>query len=103
MRCVLVDHARSRRARGRAQELHGESGMDDLIGVLEDSGTDIIDLSAALERLETFDPELVRVVELRFFGGLTIEETAHVLQVSEATIERGWRTARRWLQAELGQ
>jgi DNA-directed RNA polymerase specialized sigma24 family protein len=62
----------------------------------------ILALDHALDRLEKVDAELARIVELRAFGGLTIEEAAHVLSVSPSTAKRDWRTAKAWLNRELG-
>jgi DNA-directed RNA polymerase specialized sigma24 family protein len=62
----------------------------------------ILALDRALDRLETVDAELAKIVALRAFGGLTIEEAAHVLSVSPSTAERDWRTAKAWLKRELG-
>ncbi|MEP6820639.1 MAG: ECF-type sigma factor, partial [bacterium] len=62
---------------------------------------DLLTLHDALERLAEIDPDQARLVELRFFGGLTIEETAEVMQVSHATVEREWKVARAWLKREL--
>jgi DNA-directed RNA polymerase specialized sigma24 family protein len=62
----------------------------------------LLALDHALGRLEKVDPELARIVELRAFGGLTIEEAAHVLKVSPSTAKRDWRTAKAWLNRELG-
>jgi DNA-directed RNA polymerase specialized sigma24 family protein len=70
--------------------------------VYERSGPDLIDLGAALERLETVDPELVRIVEMRFFANASNEDIARALSVSTRTVERGWKTAQAWLRAEIG-
>ncbi len=64
---------------------------------------DLVDLNDALERLAEVDTQKVRVVELRFFAGCTIDETAETLEISTATVERHWRFARAWLRAELGE
>lgn len=101
MRSVLVDHVRARGARKRGGELQ-RVPLDDLVEQLEQSGSDLVALDDALGALAELDSELARLVELRFFGGLTIEETAKVLEVSTATVERSWRTARLWLRARLG-
>jgi RNA polymerase sigma factor (TIGR02999 family) len=110
MRHILVDHARARNAAKRGggtpaqsldelQEAFGEpaerSARDErLLGILQ--------LDAALHKLERFDAMQSRVVELRFFGGLSVTETAEALQVSPATVKREWATARAWLLRELG-
>ena len=101
MRSVLVDHARAKRASKR-----GGSGervpLDDALAMYEERAIDLLALDAALERLAESDAELARLVELRFFSGLTIPETAQVLKISTATVERSWRTARSLLRVELG-
>lgn len=102
MRQVLTDHARARAAqkRGGAWEKVTFSGLED------DAGSDEIDLLAlddALEKLRAFDPRKHRVVELRFFGGLTVEEVARVLDLSTTTVESEWRAARAWLAVRLGE
>ena len=100
MRSILVDHARARKARKRGGD-HARIELEDLVDIYEGRVEDLVALDDALTRLSEFDPELGRLVELRFFGGLTIHETAQVLGVSESTVERDWRTARTWLKAEL--
>jgi RNA polymerase sigma factor (TIGR02999 family) len=103
MRSVLIDHARARRAAKRgggaaAVTLDPGTAMD------RPPGPDRVDvevLDIALTRLGALDPRQARVVELRYFAGLSIEETAEVLGISHATVEREWRTARLWLRREL--
>ncbi len=100
MRQILVDHARRRGAEkrgGAATRLALEDGT----AAVEPRGVDLVALDGALERLEALDPEQARLVELRFFGGLTIEETAVVLGRSPATVKRSWGSARAWLYGEL--
>jgi RNA polymerase sigma factor (TIGR02999 family) len=108
MRRVLVDHARRRSAAKRGD---GAPHVD-LDAVLQDEGDDLplpaqetaIDFAAiddALKRLEALDPQQGRLVELRFFGGLSIKETADVIGVSPATVKREWAIARAWLQREI--
>ena len=99
MHSILVDHARAR----KAQKRQGEGARVELEGLFEiyEDRADLLALDDALQRLTGFDPELGKLVELRFFGGLTIEETARVLGVSESTVERSWRTARTWLKTQL--
>jgi RNA polymerase sigma factor (TIGR02999 family) len=104
MRRLLVDHAR---ARGYAKRGGGALRLSldevpDLSAPLEaNQGAGLADLDEALDRLAALDPRQHQVVELRFFGGLSVEETAAVLGVSAVTVKRDWRTARAWLYAEL--
>jgi len=102
MRNLLVDHARAKRAAKRGGD--GQWDRVTLSGLPSDSASevDLIDLDEALAELATLDPQQARVVELRFFGGLTIEEAAGELGVSTATVEREWRAARAWLSSRLG-
>jgi RNA polymerase sigma factor (TIGR02999 family) len=107
MRRILVDHARGRRAvkRGGA-EGRGAAGrlpLEVAEGVPhEQPAVDVLALDEALRRLAELDPKQSRVVELRYFAGLGIEETAEVLGVSPATVKREWSMARAWLRRELG-
>lgn len=100
MRNILVDHARARgaqkRGAGRRVALDVEAA-----GVDEGHGADVVVLDEALGRLETLHPRQARIVEMRFFGGLTNAETATLLDVSERTVERDWIVARAWLRREL--
>jgi len=103
MRRILVDHARRdlREKRGGGA-VHVE--LENAEGLPQDTPVDVVDtlaLNRALEKLEELDPDQARVVELRFFGGLTVEETATVLAVSPATIKREWAMAKSWLYREL--
>jgi RNA polymerase sigma factor (TIGR02999 family) len=102
MRRVLVDVARSRNAQKRgANAVHVP--VDDQAIANPEQPIDIIALDQALERLATFDPRKSRVVELRFFGGLDVEETATALDVSPQTVQRDWRLAKVWLLRELSE
>ncbi|MGH9373190.1 MAG: sigma-70 family RNA polymerase sigma factor [Vicinamibacterales bacterium] len=100
MRRVLVDVARTRHRakRGRGQ-LH--VSLSEAAQVAATQSVDLVALDDALESLETLDVRQSRVVELRFFGGLSLEETAHVLDVSVGTVRRDWSLARAWLYREL--
>jgi RNA polymerase sigma factor (TIGR02999 family) len=100
MRRVLVDHARRRAADKRGQGVP-RVPIDEAYEVATSSELPILALDHALDRLQQLDANLARLVELRAFGGLTIEEAAHVLSVSPATVKRDWRTARAWLTREL--
>ena len=101
MRSVLVDHARRRGAQKRGGALE-RVPLEDIAALFEERSSDLLALDEALTRLAAMDAQLGRIVELRFFGGLSVEETARTLGVSEPTIVRGWRVARMWLQRELG-
>jgi RNA polymerase sigma factor (TIGR02999 family) len=96
MRRVLVDHARRRRAAKR-EGCHVT--FDDADAPA--SPPDLLDLESALKELMVLDPQQARVVELRFFGGLDVQETADVMRVSARTVKREWQTARAWLQHRL--
>jgi RNA polymerase sigma factor (TIGR02999 family) len=101
-----LDAADSRRARagkGRLKRAGNQQRitLTDAIPATSDAPVDVEALDAALTRLANMDPELARLVELRFFGGLSIEETAHVLGVSPATVKRSWATARAWIKREM--
>jgi RNA polymerase sigma factor (TIGR02999 family) len=101
MRQILVERARARRAAKRG----GARIQVTLTPEIAEARTATVDVEAideALERLASFDPDLARIVELRFFGGLSIEETAEALRVSPATLKRRWTLARAWLARELG-
>jgi len=100
MRNILVDHARSHRAAKRGGE-HYSVSLSRTDQVSPTSAVDLVALHETLERLTTHDPQKSTIVELRFFGGLTIEETAEVLDISHATVERDWKMARAWLRREL--
>ena len=101
MRRILVDDARKRRAekRGGAAERITLTGDD--IAAPEQHGVDVLALHESLERLAAFDPQQERIVELRYFGGLTIEEAAEVIGVSPATVVREWTIAKAWLRADM--
>jgi len=100
MRRILVDHARRHGANKRGQGVRCVS-MDEAQDVAAPNEIPILALDHALDRLAKVDAELTRIVELRAFGGLTIEEAAHVLGVSPSTAKRDWRTAKAWLNREL--
>jgi RNA polymerase sigma-70 factor (ECF subfamily) len=100
MRQILVERARARRRLKRAGDQQRIT-LSDAIPAATPEALDVELLDAALTRLTELDPELARVVELRFFGGLSIEETAEVLGVSPATVKRSWATARAWLKREM--
>ena len=101
MRRILVDHARRRLADKRGAGVSPVS-MDEAMETPGVTAVPILDLDDALDRLSRLDAGLAQIVELRAFGGLTIEEAAHVLNVSPSTVKRDWRTAKAWLTRELG-
>jgi len=101
MRRILVDHARSRNYRKRGGGAVNVA-LDDSLELSRERGADLVALDDALETLARMDPRKGQVVELRFFGGLTIKETAEVIGISTATVERDWILAKAWLYAELG-
>ncbi len=100
MRHVLVDYAVRRKAQKRGGDLK-KVPFEEAILQSEDQLEDVISLNDALTRLEDLDDRLVRVVECRYFAGLTIDETAEALDVSDATVSRDWTRARAWLNREL--
>jgi RNA polymerase sigma factor (TIGR02999 family) len=101
MRRILVDHARRHNASKRGDGLPRVS-MDEANEAAAPDGIPVLALDQALDRLAGMDAELARIVELRAFGGLTIEEAACVLKISPSTAKREWRTAKAWLTRELG-
>lgn len=100
MRRILVDHARDRLSAKRGGGAPRVE-LDEALLATRERGIDLLALDAALERLELLDERQGRLVVLRFFGGLTIEEVAAVLEISPATAKREWTTARIWLRREL--
>jgi RNA polymerase sigma factor (TIGR02999 family) len=100
MRHILVDHARNRKAakRGAGAPL---LSLDPELAPAQKPGIDLVALDDALSKLTVLDAQQARLIELRFFGGLSIEEAAIVLGVSPATVKREWATARAWLRREL--
>jgi len=102
MRTILVDHARSHASAkrgGGANKLE----LDEAMVVSQQKASEVLALDDALKQLALIDPQQSRIVELRFFGGLTIEETAEVMHLSPATIKREWSTAKAWLYRELAK
>jgi RNA polymerase sigma-70 factor, ECF subfamily len=102
MRRILVDFARSRhnlKRGGRAER----ASLDEALVISSERGADIVALDDALKTLASLDARQSQVVELRFFGGLSINETAEVLKVSEGTVRRDWSLAKAWLHRELSR
>lgn len=100
MRRILVDHARSRSAAKRGDGACRVT-LDEGLIALEQRDLDVVALDDALTKLSTIDPQQARIVELRFFAGLSIEETSEVLHVSPATVKRDWAMAKAWLHREM--
>jgi len=100
MRRILVDHARAHAA-GKRGAGDRQVSLDEALVVTAAPDVDLLALDEVLTRLATIDPQQSRVVELRFFGGLTMEETAEVMDISPATVGREWTLAKAWLYAEL--
>ena len=100
MRRILVDGARARATAKRGGGMP-RVNLDEIADVSSGRGDELIALDEALESLAELDPRKARIIELRFFGGLSVEETAAVLKVSPDTVMRDWRLARSWLLLEL--
>jgi RNA polymerase sigma factor (TIGR02999 family) len=100
MRRILVDHARASRASKRGGG-SAKVTFDEALAVSNEPRQDFVALDDALEALSKFDERKSRVIELRFFGGLTVEETASVVKVSPETVMRDWQLAKVWLQREM--
>jgi len=100
MRQILVDHARTRLARKRDGGQRITLAED--VAFTEPGEVDVLAVDDALTRLAALDAQQARVVELRYFGGLSVHETAEVLGISEATVKRDWTIARAWLHREIG-
>lgn len=100
MRRILVNHAEAFRAAKRGDGI-SKITLDESTAILGAPDLDILNVNEALNRLAAIDEQKCRIVELRFFGGLTIEETAEVIGKSTATVEREWNFARSWLKREL--
>jgi RNA polymerase sigma factor (TIGR02999 family) len=100
MRRILVDHARRRKSEKRGGSLIPVT-IDAAFEVAVPEGLDVVELDVALENLEKVYPQQARIVELRFYAGLTIDETAEALGISPATISREWTMARAWLRRAM--
>jgi RNA polymerase sigma factor (TIGR02999 family) len=100
IRRILVDYARNRHAAKRGAGAVKLS-LDDVVEASRERPLDLVALDDALETLERMDPQQARIVELRFFAGLSIEETAEVLHISPATVKRDWTAAKAWLYRDL--
>jgi RNA polymerase sigma factor (TIGR02999 family) len=100
MRRILVDWARSRQALKRGGDV-SVLDLDEALATAKQSGTDLVALDDALNALAAVDPRKAQVVELRFFGGLSVKEIADILKVSPETVQRDWKLAKSWLRREL--
>ena len=100
MRSVLVDHARTKKRRRRTPGGR-RMQLDEIMLGYEDSAIDVLELEEVLKKFETADPRAARVVELHFFGGLSLPDIARLLGVPRRTVERDWQWARVWLRAKL--
>ena len=101
MRRILVNYANDRQAKKR-QGYATRISLDDAVNFFEKAELDLTALDEALNELAVLDPQQARIVELRFFGGLTIEEVSEVLEISPATTKREWESAKLWLRRQLG-
>jgi RNA polymerase sigma factor (TIGR02999 family) len=99
MRRILIDHARSRNAKKRRASK--PLSLDDALTLSEQQSAELLDLDEALSELERLSPRQARVVELRYFAGLSVPEAASALGVNARTVDRDWATARAWLRARL--
>lgn len=102
MRRILVNHALAKKAEKRGGLQHKLS-LDEAVSFAQDREVDVVALDDALKTLESLDPQQSRIVELRFFAGLSIEEAAEVLGISPATVKRDWSTAKLWLRREISK
>ncbi len=102
IRRILIDYARAQGAQKRGGDRNRVS-LTEANHYLKNQQLDIVELNDALDELSTFDPQLGRLVELRFFGGLSVEETAEVLNISKATFHRQWQTAKTWLYRRISK
>lgn len=101
MRQVLIDYARKKKAEKRGGDQHDCTYIDELFNVQQQKAEELIEIDSALNRLAALNQRLSNVVEMRFFGEMTIEDTAEVLDISESTVKRDWMIARGWLHKEL--
>lgn len=102
MRRILVDYARGRLAAKRGSG-GAKVSLDDALNLSDERAGDFVALDDALQRLAEFDPQKSKIVELRFFGGLSVEEAAEVLGIGTATVTRQWKMAKAWLYQQVSQ
>ncbi len=103
MRRILVDFARGRLRCARAGAARQQVSLDEAATIARERPADLVALDDALRALAAFDPRKIRVVELRYFGGLTEEEVATVLEISLSTVKKDWKAAKTWLYRELSK
>lgn len=101
MRQILIDYARKKHAKKRGGKQKDATFIDEIFEKQNKKAQELIDIDAALKELEKLNERLSKVVEMRFFGEMTIEETAQALDISESTVKRDWMKARGWLYKEL--
>jgi RNA polymerase sigma factor (TIGR02999 family) len=100
MRRILINHAKANQAAKR-EGFKAAVSLEDALGVFTNPQVDLLDLDHTLDKLTELDPQQGKVVELRYFGGLSIEETAEVMGISASTVKREWGTARLWLLQQM--
>jgi len=101
MRRILIDHARRRQALKRDGGAHSSAQVEDCVELSYEQAEELLALNVALDRLEQMSSRQRQVVELRYFGGLSVEETAEALNISSITVKRDWVAARAWLKAQI--
>ena len=101
MRRILIESARRRNA-DRRRSVRSDITIDAIAGTPEDPDGGLLVVDAALESLESLDPQMAAIVKLRFYGGLTVEETAELMEISPRSVNRGWTAARAWLIRAVG-
>jgi RNA polymerase sigma factor (TIGR02999 family) len=102
MRRILVDHARRHHSQKRGGS-ETQLCLDEAVSFAQDVNVDVVAVDEALLELARLDPQQSRIVELRFFGGLTLDEAAEVMQISRSTVQREWNMAKAWLHGQLKQ
>lgn len=102
MRRILIDHARSKKSERKGGDRDREPLEEDAAAYMDSPSVDLLALDDALEKLADVDPRMVQVVELRYFAGLSVDETAKILDISSRTVKNEWRTAKAWLIDQVG-
>jgi RNA polymerase sigma-70 factor (ECF subfamily) len=101
MRRILIDRAKARLAGKRGGKDAVRITLDDSLEISDSDGLNLLEIDEVLRRLEAFAPQQAKIVEMRFFGGLTIDEIAKAMDISRMTVNRSWAVAKRWLRREL--